>query len=92
MQGDTAARRGSRRSRGGEGLITSAASGSSVKTPLGSCVEDVSKGLRGRNGAIAVDEAGTSRVQIPKFGIYTSSIGEGSMDERVDSHKKGTPS
>ena len=41
---------------------------------------------------MAVDEAATSRVQIPESGICTSSIGEGSMDERVDSHKKATPS
>ena len=31
-------------------------------------------------------------MQIPKSGICTSSIGEGSMDERVDSHKQATPS
>ena len=91
-QGDTAARRGSRGSRGGEGLNTPAASGSSVQTPLGGCVEDVSKGFRDGNGGIAVEEAGTSRMQIPKSGICTSSIGEGSMDERVDSHKQATPS
>ena len=92
LQGDTAARRGSRGSRGGEGLNTPAASGSSVQTTLRGCVEDVLKGLSGGNGGIAVDEAGTSRVQIPKSGICTSSIGEGSLDERVDSHKKATPS
>ena len=90
VQGDTAARRGSRGSRGGEGLNTPAASGWSVQTPLGGCVEDVSKGLRGGNGGIAVEEAGTSRMQIPKSGICTSCIGEGSMDERVDSHKQAT--
>ena len=88
VQGDTAARRGSRGSRGGEGLNTPAASGCSAQTPLGDCVEDVSKGLRGGNGGIAVEEAGTSRMQIPKSGICTSWIGEGSMDERVDSHKQ----
>ena len=87
VQGDTAARRGSRGSRGGEGLNTPAASGWSVQTPWGGCVQDVSRGLRGGNGGIAVEEADTSRMQIPKYGICTSSIGEGSMDERVDSHK-----
>ena len=90
VQGDTAARRGSRGSRSGEGLNTPAASGWSVQTPLGGCVEDVSKGFRGGNGGIAVEEAGTSRMQIPKSGICTSCIGEGSMDERVDSHKQAT--
>ena len=63
-----------------------------MQTPLGGCVEDVSKGLRGGNGGIAAEEAGTSRMQIPKSGICTSSIGEGSMDERVGSHKQATPS
>ena len=61
-----------------------------MQTPLGGCVEDVSKGLRGGNGGIAVEEAGTSMMQIPKSGICTSWIGEGSMDERVDSHKQAT--
>ena len=92
LQGDKAARRESRGSRGGEGLNTPAASGSSVQTPFRGCVEEFSKGLSGGNGGVGVFEAGTSRVQIPKSGICTSSIGEGSMDERVDSHKKATPS
>ena len=62
VQGDTVARRGSRGSRGGEGLNTPMASGWSVQTPLGGCVEDISKGLRGGNGGIAAEEAGTSRM------------------------------
>ena len=91
-QGKTAYRPSSRGSRVGEGLNTPAASGSSVHTPLRGRVEDVLSGLGGGDGGTTVDEAATSRVQIPESGICTSSIGEGSKDERVDSHKKATPS
>ena len=63
-----------------------------MQTPLGGSVEDVSRGLSGRNEGIAVDEAATLRMQIPEFGIYTSLIGKGSMDERVDSYRKANPS
>ena len=92
LRGETANRRGSRGSRGGEGPYTPAVSGSSVQTPLGGSEEDVLRGLSGGDGGTVVDKVATSRGQIRESGICTSSIGEGSMDERLDSHKQATPS
>ena len=92
LRSNTSPHRGSRGSRGDEGIDEGAVSGASVQTPFGGQRDGVLGGASGGGGGMARGEATTSGMQIPKSGICSSSICEESGEERAASHKHASTS
>ena len=64
----------------------------SAQTPFGGQEEGVSGRKGGVDGGIAGVEGANLRMQIPKSGIYSSSICDEGGEERASSHKYATTS